>query len=126
MMHAAFRRRFNTDVENFLNRPNVIGRLMIALLFIGGVVYAGAFDGFIVESEASCCCGGGTDAVIFSSSECCDTRTKSCRTNCNQNAAGECGPGNGSLCSEKGDEYEYTGQVEYCCDIDYQNNCEGT
>ena len=33
---------------------------------------AGAFDGFVVETEASCCCGGETDAALFSSSECCD------------------------------------------------------
>lgn len=65
-------------LKNFLNQPNIIGKLMIALLFVGGVVYAGAFDGFVVETEASSCCGetntcgGGTDALVFSSSECCD------------------------------------------------------
>ena len=72
MRRAALRRRFKTNVEIFLNQSNVIGRLMIALLFVGGVVYAGAFDGFVVETEASSCCGGGTDATLFSSSECCD------------------------------------------------------
>lgn len=52
---------------------------MIALLFVGGVVYAGAFSGFVVETEASSCCGGetttcdgGTDGFTFSSSECCE------------------------------------------------------
>ena len=40
---------------------------MIGLLFVGGVVYAGAFDGFVVETEASSCCGGGTDVSFFSS-----------------------------------------------------------
>ena len=45
---------------------------MIVLFFAGGVVFAGAFDGFVVETEASSCCGGGTDAALFSSSECCD------------------------------------------------------
>ena len=40
-------------LKNFLNQPNVIGRLMIALLFVGGVVYAGAFDGFVVETQAA-------------------------------------------------------------------------
>ena len=66
-------------LKNFLNQPNVIGRLMIVLLFAGGVVFAGAFDGFVVETQASSCCGGetntcggGTDGFIFSSSECCD------------------------------------------------------
>ena len=59
-------------IRNFFSTPNIIGRLMIALLFVGGVVYAGAFDGFVVETEASSCCGGGTDAALFSSSDCCD------------------------------------------------------
>ena len=58
--------------KNFLNQPNVIGRLMIVLFFVGGMVYAGAFGGFVVETEAASCCGGGTDASTFSSSECCD------------------------------------------------------
>ena len=62
-------------IRNFFSTPNIIGRLMIALLFIGGVVYAGAFDGFVVETEASCCCGGETDTVLLSSSSCCDTVT---------------------------------------------------
>lgn len=66
-------------IRNFFSTPNVIGRLMLILLFVGGVVYAGAFSGFVVETEATSCCGGetntcgvGTDALIFSSSEDCD------------------------------------------------------
>lgn len=59
-------------IRNFLSTPNVIGRLIIILLFAGGVVFAGAFDGFVVETKASSCCGGGTDAALFSSSDCCD------------------------------------------------------
>ena len=31
-------------------------------------MFAGAFDGFVVETEASGCCGGGTSIDIFSSS----------------------------------------------------------
>ena len=58
-------------IRNFFSTPNVIGRLLIVLLFAGGIVFAGAFDGFVVEIEASSCCGGGTDGFIFSSSECC-------------------------------------------------------
>ena len=59
-------------IRNFFSTPNVIGRLVIVLLFAGGVVFAGAFDGFVVETEASNCCGGGTSMDIFSSSSCCD------------------------------------------------------
>lgn len=55
-------------VRNFFSTPNVFGRLLIILLFAGGVVFAGAFDGFVVETEASSCCGGGMDDAIFSSS----------------------------------------------------------
>lgn len=55
-------------IRNFFSTPNVIGRLVIVLLFAGGVVFAGAFDGFVVETQASSCCGGSTDASIFSSS----------------------------------------------------------
>ena len=60
-------------IRTFFSPPNnIIGRLFIVLLFAGGVVFAGAFDGFVVETQASSCCGGGTDGFIFSSSECCD------------------------------------------------------
>ena len=111
-------------IRNFLSTPNILGRLMIVLLFAGGVVFAGAFDGFVVETQASSCCGGMDDA-IFSSSSCCGTRTKSCRSDCNHGKRGECGPGT-ALCPDKGEEYEYTGQVEYCCEIDYNNDCEGS
>ena len=61
-------------IRNFFSAPNVIGKLMIALLFVGGVVFAGAFNGFVVEIEASSCCGAGcgADADFFSSSSCCN------------------------------------------------------
>lgn len=55
-------------IRNFFSTPNVIGRLVIVLFFAGGVVFAGAFDGFVIETEASSCCGGGMDAALFSSS----------------------------------------------------------
>ena len=85
-------------IRNFFSTPNVIGKLMIALLFIGGVVYAGAFSGFVVETEAtSCCggetntCGGGMDDAIFSSSgnNCdCLGGTKTCTCGNNPTCAG--------------------------------------
>ena len=43
-------------IRNFFATPTVVGKLMIALLFVSGAVFAGAFDGFVVETEASCCC----------------------------------------------------------------------
>ena len=93
--------------RNFFSTPNVMGRLMIVLLFAGGVVFAGAFDGFVVETEASSCCGGGTDAALFSSSECCDedecqlcgcyiAGCSNCTMlGCGSNASGQCGCGKG-------------------------------
>lgn len=109
-------------IRNFFSTPNVLGRLMVILLFAGGLVFAGAYDGFVVETEASGCCGGGVDDAIFSSSSCC-APTKSCKSGCNQSAAGECGPGNGSLCPTKGDEYDPEEDEGYCCDVDSDGNC---
>ena len=89
-------------IRNFFSTPNVVGKLMIALLFVGGVVFAGAFDGFVVEIEASgCCgggeieasgcCGGGTDASIFSSSECCAEECSTCtRPRCPKQGCSSC------------------------------------
>ena len=59
-------------IRNFFSTPNIIGRLFIVLLFAGGVVFAGAYDGFVVETQASSCCGGATDAEHYSSSSCCE------------------------------------------------------
>ena len=39
--------------EKVLNHPNVVGLVMIALLFCAGFVYAFAFDGFHVETVSS-------------------------------------------------------------------------
>ena len=78
-------------IRNFFSAPNIIGKLMIALLFVGGVVFAGAFDGFVVETEASSCCGGGTDASLFSSSECCDEECSTCtRPRCPKQGCSSC------------------------------------
>ena len=58
-------------LRNFFSTPNVIGKLLIVLIFIGGLVFAGAFDGFVVETSAKSCCGGETDASVLSSNSCC-------------------------------------------------------
>ena len=55
-------------IRNFFSTPNVLGRLMIVLLLAGGLVFAGAFNGFVVESQASGCCGSGTDTITASDS----------------------------------------------------------
>lgn len=97
-------------IRNFFSTPNVLGRLMIILLFAGGLVFAGAYDGFVIETEAQGCCGSGTDTATLacgtdalkcssSSSTCkcesgtecgscsyddaCDGKRKGCSSNCN-------------------------------------------
>ena len=103
-------------IRNFFSTPNIIGKLMIALLFVGGVFYAGAFDGFVVETQASSCCGGETDVEHFSSSSCCGTtcspvgksgkKSNHCKTTTNgkqdknSKCPGKCSDGN--KCGWKG------------------------
>ena len=47
-------------LKNLLNRRVTLGRLIVVLLFAGGLVFAGTFDGFVVKTEAekNSCCGG--------------------------------------------------------------------
>lgn len=58
-------------LRNFFSTPNLLGRLFVILLFAGGLVFAGAFNGFVVETKAESCCGGGTDASVLPDSSCC-------------------------------------------------------
>ena len=73
-------------LKKFLNQPNVVGTLLIALLFGGGVVFAFGFDGFNVQSvgeddveslllmTASGCCGGNKDCDCLGVTGCgCET-----------------------------------------------------
>ncbi|MCY3742617.1 MAG: hypothetical protein OXH00_16500 [Candidatus Poribacteria bacterium] len=83
-------------VRNFFSTPNVIGRLMFILLFVGGVVYAGAFDGFVVETEASSCCCGGMDAE--STDGCCgETDTQRILSNYSESNCSGCIDGDGDI-----------------------------
>ena len=103
-------------IRNFFSTPNIIGKLMIALLFVGGVVYAGAFDGFVVETEASICCGGGTDTEHFSSSSCCGTK-------CNCIPGKTCGCGNNPTC---GNSTSTDVCPRKCCNPSTDTCCDGT
>ena len=74
-------------VKNFFSRPNVFVRLLVVLIFVGGLVFAATYDGFspkiqaenssccggtdaapteepVAQAEVSGCCGGGTDALL--------------------------------------------------------------
>ncbi len=55
-------------LRNFFSTPNVMGRLLIVLLLMGGLVFAGAFNGFVVQTDAKSCCGAGTEVALFASS----------------------------------------------------------
>lgn len=124
-------------IRNFFSTPNIVGRLFIVLLFAGGVVFAGAFDGFVVETQASSCCGGGVDDAIFSSSECCEEKCGKCGcfiagcvdctmiscgsdengTACDCGAVGGGGIG-GNAADSCGDECSTETDKEYMCNND--------
>ena len=102
-------------IRNFFSTPNIIGRLMIVLLFVGGVVYAGAFDGFVVETKASSCCGGETDASLFSSSNCNDDPPAACGCCGACDESNSCPNGQDAGCGGE------TSSIEICHD-----NCPAT
>ena len=51
-------------LKNVLNQRLGLGRLFIVLLFAGGLVFAGTYDGFVAKTDTQkSCCGGNTDAI---------------------------------------------------------------
>ena len=63
-------------LKNFFNQPHALGRLVIVLLLAGGVVFAGAFDRFVVQTQASNCCSSGTCVhTAQQASNCCGSGT---------------------------------------------------
>ena len=77
-------------LKKFLSQPNIVGSLLIALLFSAGVVFAFGFDGFNVQtasednleslllSTASGCCGYVPPCMCSASFE--DNSTCDCPT----------------------------------------------
>ena len=46
-------------LKSFFSCPNVLLRLLVVLVFAGGLVFAATYDGFVVKAEAeSCTCSG--------------------------------------------------------------------
>ena len=91
-------------LKNFFNQPNALGRFVIVLLLAGGIVFAGAFNGFVVQTQASSCCGGGTDASLTSSSCSClpgDYDCGNCETSSSCNGTLSCG--SGASCAQDND-----------------------
>ena len=65
-------------LRNFFSAPNLLGRLLVILLFAGGFVFAGVFNGFVGQTDAKSWCGG-ADAVNSSgSNNACDCLGSGC------------------------------------------------
>lgn len=58
-------------LKSFFSRPSILVRLLVVLVFAGGLVFAATYDGFSPKTQAeslkteseSCCCSG-TDALL--------------------------------------------------------------
>ena len=96
--------------KKFLNQPNLVGTVLIALMVFSGFVYAFAFDGFNVETATggeveawlaaaggggsgsdSCSCGF-TYCPANNGNTCsnCTSITSFCKTACTQGGIGTC------------------------------------
>ena len=63
-------------LRNFFTQPNALRRLVLVLLLAGGVVFAGAFNRFVVQTQASNCCSSGTCVhTTLQASNCCGSGT---------------------------------------------------
>ena len=83
---------------------------MIVLLFAGGIVFAGAFDGFVVETEASCSCGG--EAAVT---------TDGGFVNDDVSGANSGANSSGKYCNKRGKDHN--GVEQYCKLVASEGNC---
>ena len=63
-------------LKSFLSRPNLF-RLLVVLIFAGGLVFAATYDGFSPKTQAESCCSG-TDTEPIARTEpsgCCGGTT---------------------------------------------------
>ena len=95
-------------LKKVLNQPNLVGAVMIALLFGAGLVYAFAFDGFNVETVT----GGEVETWLAQAGDAAPCNCKNNHCECgNQRASGNnpCGnqtitwpcPSSSSKCRQK-------------------------
>jgi len=102
-------------LKNVLNRQINLGRISLILLFAAGLVFAGTYNGFVVESEAQVSCCGSTDAPTAETS-CCGGGTEVSKLS--NAAVGDCGciPDKESDCSycEEASECEDEGSTNSC------------
>lgn len=66
-------------LKNLLNRRVTLGRLILVLLFAVGLVFAGTYDGFIVETEAErSCCEDDTEVSAYADGPSVQPKVDSC------------------------------------------------
>lgn len=57
-------------LKNVLNQQINLGRISLILLFAGGLVFAGTYNGFVVETEAQASCCGSPETTTAQASCC--------------------------------------------------------
>lgn len=102
-------------LKNVLNRQISFGRISLILLFVGGLVFAGTYNGFVVETEAQTSCCGSTDAPTAEVS-CCGGGTEVSKLSNAEVGDCFCIPAGSSDCSYCEDSYD-------CKDEGYTNSC---
>ena len=102
-------------LKNVLNRQINLGRISLILLFAAGLVFAGTYNGFVVETEAQTSCCGSTDAPTAETS-CCGSGTEVSKLS--NAAVGDC-----SCISKKESECSYCENAYDCADEGYTNSC---
>lgn len=98
-------------LKNVLNRQINLGRISLILLFAAGLVFAGTYNGFVVESEAEASCCGSTDAPTAGAS-CCGGGTEVSKLS--NAAVGDC-----SCISKKESDCSHCKEAGEC---DYKEN----
>ena len=79
-------------MKGIFTGKDVVGRFITVLLIASGFIFAIAFNGFVVQTEAKSCCGGGIDFPIFTSG----SNNDDCACN-----AGGCDASNCDNCTPK-------------------------
>lgn len=89
-------------IRNFFSTPNLLGRFLVILLFAGGLVFAGAFNGFVMQTDAKSCCEGAGTVNSSGSNNACDCLGSGCgSTSCSDcetvTSCGDCEVGDPPL-----------------------------
>lgn len=112
-------------LKNVLNRRINLGRISLILLFAAGLVFAGTYNGFVVETEAQTSCCGSTDAPTAETS-CCGGGTEVSKFSNAEVGDCSCKPIKDSDCSYCEEQYECQdeGSTNSCgSDCDQEGSC---